>query len=74
MHYLDGKFYKSSSATVRNETGFIFPITFTAGSETQRFESVQETISLLQLSDNLRAREFDIPESDKEEFPEYSEK
>jgi len=74
MHYLDGKFYKSSSATVRNETGFIFPITFTAGSETQRFESVQETISLLQLSDNLKAREFDIPESDKEEFPEYSEK
>ena len=74
LHYLDGKFYKSSSATVRNETGFIFPITFTAGSETQRFESVQETISLLQLSDNLKAQEFDIPESDKEEFPEYSEK
>ena len=42
---LDGKFYKSSSDTYRNSTGFIFPITLSAISENKIYESIQDVIT-----------------------------
>ncbi len=57
LNYLDGKFYKSSSVTVRNETGFIFPVQFSAGSSEQKYESIQESISLIASSENNKMLE-----------------
>ena len=45
LKFLGGKFYKSSTDTYRNETGFIFPIVFSGGSENKMYEAAQEVIS-----------------------------
>jgi PAS domain S-box-containing protein len=45
LKYLGGKFYRSSSDTYRNETGFIFPIVFSDSSENKIYDSVNEVIS-----------------------------
>jgi PAS domain S-box-containing protein len=45
LKFLGGKFYKSTSDTYRNETGFIFPIVFSGGSEHKMYEAAQEVIS-----------------------------
>jgi PAS domain S-box-containing protein len=57
LNYLGGKFYKSSSNTYRNETGFIFPINFPIGSENRIYESVQEVISSMPPSENFNLQD-----------------
>ncbi|MCU0343151.1 MAG: PAS domain S-box protein [Ignavibacterium sp.] len=56
LKYLDGKFYRSSSDTNKNETGFIFPIVFSSRSENKIYESVQEVISSTPPSDEFDDR------------------
>ena len=51
LKYLGGKFYKSSADTVRKETGFIFPLILTSDSEKQNYDSIQEIISTIPLSE-----------------------
>jgi PAS domain S-box-containing protein len=53
LKILGGKFYRSSSVTYRNETGFIFPISISSDLENQKYNSIQEIISSMPLSENI---------------------
>lgn len=72
LKYLGGKFYKSSSDTYRNETGFIFPIMFSDISENKIYDSVSEVISSVTSSENNYVQNIDSSvESDiaQENYP-----
>ncbi|HCY76427.1 MAG TPA: hypothetical protein DHV28_10940 [Ignavibacteriales bacterium] len=45
LKFLGGKYYRSSSETLRKETGFIFPIELLPVSDIERYNSLQELIS-----------------------------
>jgi len=65
LKYLGGKFYKSSSNTYRNETGFIFPIMFSDLSKNIIYDSVNEVIYSAPSSENNYGQNIDSPvESD----------
>ena len=63
LKYLGGKFYKSSTDTYRNETGFIFPIVFSDISENNIYDSVNEVMSSMTSQENFN--EYDINASVK---------
>ncbi|MBE0550755.1 MAG: response regulator, partial [Ignavibacterium sp.] len=58
LKYLGGKFYRSSSDTYRNETGFIFPILFAGSSEDKIYDSVNEVISSVPLQENFNKHDI----------------
>lgn len=53
LNYLGGKFYKSSSDTYRNETGFVFPIDFKGGMEGNSYQYSEETIPSTSSKENI---------------------
>ncbi|MCK7528316.1 MAG: hypothetical protein MZV64_67470 [Ignavibacteriales bacterium] len=72
LKYLGGKFYKSSSDTYRNETGFIFPIMISDISENKIYDSVNEVISSVTSSENNYGQNIDSSVESDIEQEDYS--
>ena len=77
LSYLGGKFYRSSSSSVRNETGFIFPITYSPNQSKLDFKSGYESNDYTQqekVVDNIfqstKVEKFKLPEEPLEDFSE----
>ncbi len=72
LKYLGGKFYKSSTDTYRNETGFIFPIVFSDISKNNIYDSVNEVISSVTSKENFNEQYIDTPSEANLEQEDYS--
>ena len=72
LKYLGGKFYKSSSDTYRNETGFIFPIIISDISENKIYDSVNEVISSVTSQEKFNEYEINTSVESDIEQEDYS--